>query len=136
MIFLLILIQSGTGFLNVKADQDSLPVYVDNDYIGKTPIIRHPLKADEYNVGFYPQDSIETASWQIKQGKIGALWRIAKYGEGTVKARIADNSVTTVELNHRKTMAASGKTKLKVFGCLGGVFAVGVIAGIGLSALF
>ena len=136
MLFLLILVQFSTGFLSVKADQDSLPVYVDNDFIGKTPIIRYPLKANEYNVGFYPQDSIETASWQLKQGRFGALWRIAKYGEGTVKAKIADNSVTTVELNYKKTMAAPGKTKFKVFGCLGGFFTVGVLAGIGISFLF
>ncbi len=133
---ILIIAQVSTGFLNVKADQDSLPVYVDDDFIGRTPITRFPLIADEYNVGFYPQDSIETASWQLKQGNLGALWRVAKYGEGTVKAKIAANSVTTIELNYKKTLAAPGKTKFKVFGCLGGVFAVGVIAGIGLSALF
>jgi hypothetical protein len=136
MMIILIFAQAGTGFLNVRADQDSLPVFVDNDYIGRTPIMRYPLKTDEYNIGFYPQDSIETASWQLKQGKLGALWRIAKYGEGTVKANIADNSVTTVELNYKRTMAAPGKTKLKVFGCMGGVFTVGILAGIGLSFLF
>src|SRR4030042_1487812 len=136
MIILLIVGQISTGFLNVKADQDSLPVYVDNDYIGKTPIIRYPLKTDEYNVGFFPQDSIETASWQLKQGRLGALWRVAKYGEGTVKAKIANNSVTTVELNYKKTIAAPGKTKFKEFSFLGGVFTIGVLAGIGLSALF
>lgn len=136
MMIILIVAQISTGFLNVKADQDSLPVYVDNDYIGKTPIIRYPIEPDEYNVGLFPQDSIETASWQLKQGKLGALWRIAKYGEGTVKAKIADNSVTTVELSYKKTMSAPGKTKFKVFGCMGGVFAIGILAGIGLSALF
>ncbi|MEO0127073.1 MAG: hypothetical protein ABIL44_04920 [candidate division WOR-3 bacterium] len=135
MIFLLFL-QLNDGYLTVKADKDGLPVFVDDDYIGNTPIIRYPLKPDEYNVGFFPQDSIETASYQFKSGNLGALWRIAKFGEGTVKVRIEANKETIVELNYQAVRSAPSKAKAKVFSCLGGVFILGILATLGFQAIF
>ncbi len=136
MILLLLITQLNAGYLSVKADQDSLPVYIEDEYIGVTPIIRHPVAPNEYNVGFFPQDSIEQASWRLKDGSIGALWAIAKYGEGTVKVLIKPDAVTTVTLNYRNTMAAPGRAKLKVGGCLGGVFLLGVGTALLLHAVF
>jgi hypothetical protein len=136
MILLVLIAQINAGYLTVQADQDSLPVYVDDEYIGVTPIIRHPLSPDSYNVGFFPQDSIEQASWRLKQGSISALWAIAKYSEGTVKVSIASDKVTKITLNYRNTMAASGKAKLKVGGCLGGVFLLGVGTALLFHAVF
>jgi hypothetical protein len=136
MILLFLIAQLNTGYLTVQADQDSLPVYVDDEYIGLTPVIRHPLAPDKYNVGFFPQDSIEQASWRLKQGSISALWAIAKYSEGTVKVSIASDKVTKITLNYRNTMAAPGKAKLKVGGCLGGVFLLGVGTALLFHAVF
>jgi len=136
MILLVLIAQLNVGYLTVQADQDSLPVYVDDEYIGVTPITKHTLVPDQYNVGFFPQDSIEEASWRLKQGSISALWAIAKYGEGTVKVQIKPDAVTKVNLNYSNTMAAPGKTKLKVGGCLGGVFLLGVGTALLLHAVF
>ena len=136
MILLLLVTQLNAGYLSVKADQDGLPVYIDDEYIGVTPIIRYPLAPDDYNVGLFPQDSIEQASWRLKEGSISALWAIAKYGEGTSKVRIAPDSVTTVTLDYRNTMAAPGKAKLKVGGCLGGVFLLGIVTTLVFQILF
>lgn len=124
------------GYLTVKADQDSLAIYVDSDFIGKTPIIKYSLKPDEYNVGFFPQDSVEQASWRLKEGSLNALWKLAKYGEGIVKIKIESNRETIVELNYRAVSAAPGKAKLKVFGCLGGAFLLGVLSTLGAQAIF
>ncbi len=136
MLLLLLLFQIDDGLLTVKADKDGLPVYVEDDYIGNTPIIKYPLKPGEYNIGFFPQDSIETASYQFKSGDLGALWRIAKFGEGIVKVRIESNKETIVELNHKAVSTAPGKAKAKVFSCLGGVFLLGVLATLGFQAIF
>jgi hypothetical protein len=135
MIFLLFL-QINDGYLTVRADKDGLPVFVDDDFIGNTPVIKYPLKPDEYNVGFFPQDSIETASYQFKNGDIGALWRIAKYGEGIVKVKIEPNKETIVELNYKAVRSAPGRAKAKVFSCLGGVFILGILATLGFQAIF
>jgi len=135
MIFLLFL-QINDGYLTVRADKDGLPVFVDDDFIGNTPVIRYPLKPDEYNVGFFPQDSIETASYQFKNGDIGALWRIAKYGEGIVKVKIEPNKETIVELNYKAVRSAPSKAKAKVLSCLGGVFILGILATLGFQAIF
>ena len=124
------------GYLTVKADQDSLPVFVDDDYVGKTPLIKYTLKPDEYNVGFFPQDSIEAASWRFKDGNIGALWKIAKYSEGIVKVRIASDRVTVVELNYAKVKQAPGKAKLKVGGCLAAACFVGALITLAVQAIF
>ena len=126
MILLILMTQIHNGYLSVQADQDSLPVYIDNEYVGVTPILKHPLVPNEYNVGFFPEDSMEQASWRFKEGSMSALWRIAKYSEGIVKVRIAPDTVTAVTLNYRNCMTAPGKAKLKVGGCLGGVFLLGI----------
>ena len=128
--------QLSNGYLSVQADQDSLPIYVEDEYVGVTPLLRYPLAPDKYNVGFFPQDSIEQASWRLKSGSISALWAIAKYGEGTVKVKIAPDSVTKVTLSYKDCMAAPGKTKLKVGACLGGVFLLGVGTTLLLHAIF
>ncbi len=135
MLFFLLL-QLENGYLTVRADRAGLPVYVDDDFIGNTPIIKYPLKPDEYNVGFFPQDSVENAAYQLKSGDIGALWRIAKFGEGIVKVKIESNKETIVDLNHKAVTAAPGKAKAKVFSCLGGVFILGILATLGFQAIF
>jgi len=136
MLIFIIFYQLNNGYLTVRADRDSLPIYVDDDFIGNTPVIKYALKPDEYNVGFFPQDSIETASYQFKSGNIGALWRIAKYGEGIVKVKIESNRETIVDLNYQAVKSAPGKAKLKVFSCLGGVFILGVLSTLAVQAAF
>ncbi|MGQ9664770.1 MAG: hypothetical protein ACUVQ3_09860 [bacterium] len=136
MIILLIYLQLSDGYLTVRADKDSLDIYVDDNFIGKTPIIKYPLKPDEYDVGFFPQDSIETASYQFKNGNLGALWRIAKFGEGIVKVRIEPNRETIVDLNYQAVKSAPSMAKLKVFGCLGGMFILGVLSTLAVQSAF
>lgn len=136
MILLLCILLAEQGYLNVEADRDSMPVFVDNDFIGLTPIHKYALPLDEYNVGFFPQDSVEEASWQLKDGHLSALWKIAKYSEGIVKVRIAKDKLSTVTLNYKKVEQAPGKTKLKVFGCIGGAFLLGVLTTLAVQAVF
>jgi len=135
MIFLMVFCQLNQGYLTVRAGRDSLPIFIDSDYIGKTPIVKYALKPDEYNVGFFPQDSVEEASWRFKDGSIGALWKIAKYSEGIVKVRIAPDSVTVIELNYKKVEQAPRKAKLKLGGCLGGTFVLGVLVTIAVQTI-
>ncbi len=136
MLILIIFLQLNDGYLTVRAEKEGLSIFVDDDFIGKTPIIKYPLKPDEYNVGFFPQDSIETASYQFKNGNLGALWRIAKYGEGIVKVRIESDRETIVDLNYQAVKSAPGKAKLKVLGCLGGVFILGVLSTLAIQSAF
>jgi len=136
MVLILILSQLNFGYLTVRAEQEGLPIYVDSDFIGKTPIINYPLKPDEYNVGFFPQDSVEQASWRLKGGSLGALWKIAKYSEGIVKVRIAQDSITTVVLNYKKVTRAPGKAKLIFGSIIGGVFILGVLSTLAVRAVF
>jgi hypothetical protein len=62
MVILLCVLMQNPGYLTVTADQDGLPIFVDNDSVGVTPLTRYALPPEEYNVGFFPQDSIEDAS--------------------------------------------------------------------------
>lgn len=136
MILLLLVVQTNCGYINVQADQDSLPVFVDNEFIGKTPVLKYPLLPDEYNIGFFPQDSVEEASWRLKDGNISALWKIAKYSEGIVKVKINPNAITTIKLNYEKVKKAPSKAKLKIIGCLGGVFVLGILTTLAVQAIF
>jgi hypothetical protein len=136
MILILLLTQLNNGYLTVRADRDSLPVYVDNDYVGLTPVVRYPLKPDEYSVGFFPQDSIENASWRFKSGSLGALWKVARFGEGMVQVRVAPDSLTEVELSYARVTRAPGRAQCLVGGILGGVFALGVILTLAAQKIF
>jgi len=136
MILILLFTQLNNGYLTVRADRDSLPVYVDNDCIGQTPVIKYPLKPDEYSVGFFPQDSIENASWRFKSGSLGALWKIARFGEGVVQVRVAPESLTEVELSYRRVTRAPGRAQCIVGSVLGGIFALGVLATLAVQKIF
>jgi hypothetical protein len=136
LLLLFILLAQNQGFLSVDADQDSLAVYVDNDSVGITPLIKYPLAPDQYHIGFFPQDSIEEASWELKNGSISALWKLARYSEGIVKVWIASDTLTSVELSYKAVEKAPGKAKLKVTGCLGGAFLLGVLTTVALYAIF
>jgi hypothetical protein len=136
MILILLLTQLNNGYLTVRADRDSLPVYVDNEYIGLTPVIKFPLKPDEYSVGFFPQDSIENASWRFKSGSLGALWKVARFGEGMIQVRVAPDSLTEVELNYRRVTQAPGRAKCLVSGVVAGIFTLGVLVAIAVQKLF
>ena len=128
--------QINTGYLSVTANQDSLSIYVDNVYIGKTPISKYPLPPERYTIGFFPEDSVEAASWRLKNGSISAIWQLAKYGEGVVKVEIVPNKTTTVQLDHRRVMRAPGRAKLKVAACLGGTFILGVLSVLAIQTVF
>lgn len=136
LVLVFLVTQLNTGYLTVTADQDSLPIYVDNAYIGKTPVSKHPLPPERYTVGFFPEDSVEAASWRLKNGSITALWQLAKYGEGIVKVDIARNKTTTVQLDYREVMKAPGRAKIKVAACLGGTFLLGVLSVLAIQAVF
>jgi len=136
MILILLLTQLNNGYLTVRADRDSLPVYVDNEYIGLTPVIKFPLKPDEYSVGFFPQDSIENASWRFKSGSLGALWKVARFGEGMIQIRVAPDSLTEVELNYRRVTQAPGRAKCTVGAVAAGIFALGVILTLAVQKIF
>lgn len=133
---LLCLIMQNPGYLTVTADQDGLPVYVDNDSVGVTPLSRYALSPEEYNVGFFPQDSIEDASWRFKEGTVSALWKLARYSAGIVKVRIAPDTVAKIELSYEDVENAPRSAKLKVTGCLGSVFILGVLTTVALYAIF
>lgn len=136
VLLFMLMVGQDTGYIEVIADQDGLPVYVDDDSVGITPLIKYALPVDEYHVGFFPQDSIEEASWRFKEGNINALWKLARYSEGIVKVRIAPDSLTKVELSYRNVKNAPRSAKLKVTGCLSGAFLLGVLTTIALYAIF
>lgn len=134
--FLLLCAELNAGYLTVTADRDSLPIYVDNELIGLTPIVRYALPPDQYTVGFFPEDSIETASWRLKNGSIGALWQLARYGEGVSEVTIASDRVSSVYLDHRAVASAPTRAKLKVGACLGSTFLLGVLSVLAIQAVF
>ena len=135
-VLIFLIAQMGNGYLCVHADQDSLPVYVDNDYIGKTPVTDYPLTADRYTVGFFPEDSIEAASWRVKNGSIRAIWQLARFGEGVAKVDIAPNRTTTVRLDYSSVMRAPGRAKLRVAAILAGSFMLGALSVLAIQAAF
>ena len=123
-----------SGYLTVKSNSVGIAVYLDGDYLGRTPVEMHQLKPGTYSVSIISNDSLENVYWRLRQGKVGAklssLWRLAAVNAGTASVRVESGKVTEVMIDYGKVLNAPTETKLIVFGSIGGVFLVGAAVGL------
>jgi len=135
----LVLLLSGlapadSGYLTVKSNSVGIAVYLDGDYLGRTPVEMHRLKPGTYSVSIISDDSLENVYWHIRQGKVGAklsaLWRLAAVNAGTSSVRVESGRVTEVMIDYGEVLNAPTETKLIACGSIGGVFLVGAAVGL------
>jgi hypothetical protein len=123
-----------SGYLTVKSNSVGISVYLDGEYLGRTPVEMHRLKPGNYSVSIISNDSLEKVYWHIREGKVGAklsaLWRLAAVNAGTYPVRVESGRVTEVLIDYGRVLNAPMETKLIAFGSIGGLFLVGAAVGL------
>lgn len=122
-----------SGFLTVRSNSVGIAVYLDGEYLGRTPVEMRRLKPGEYSVSIISNDSLENVYWHIRQGSIGAklssLWRLAAVNAGTNSVRVESDRVTELMIDYGKVLNAPTEAKLIACGSVGGLFLLGALVG-------
>ncbi len=123
-----------SGYLTVKSNSVGISVYLDGEYLGRTPVEMHRLKPGSYSVSIISNDSLEKVYWHIREGKVGAklsaLWKLAAVNAGTYPVRVENGRVTEVLIDYGRVLNAPTETKLIAFGSIGGLFLIGAAVGL------
>jgi hypothetical protein len=122
-----------SGFLTVRSNSVGIAVYLDGEYLGRTPVEMHQLKPGEYSVSIISNDSLEKVYWHLRQSSVGrklsSLWRLAAVNAGTHSVRVESGKVTELMIDYGKVLNAPTEAKLIACGSVGGLFLVGAIVG-------
>ncbi len=123
-----------SGYLTVRSNSIGIAVYLDGEYLGRTPVEMHQLKPGSYSVSIISNDSLENVYWRMRQGSVGAklsaLWRLAAVNAGTASVRVESGKVTEVAIDYGKVLNAPTEAKLIACGSVGGLFLVGAAVGL------
>lgn len=122
-----------SGYLTVKSNSVGIAIYLDGEYLGRTPVEMHRLRPGSYSVSIISDDSLENVYWHMRQGSVGAklssLWRLAAVNAGTNSVRVESDKVTEVKIDYGKVLNAPTEAKLIACGSIGGLFLVGAVVG-------
>lgn len=122
-----------SGYLTVKSNSVGIAVYLDGEYLGRTPVEMHRLRPGEYSVSIISNDSLEDVYWHIREGNVGAklssLWRLAAVNAGTSSVRVESGKVTEMSIDYGKVLNAPTEARLIACGSIGGLFLVGAVVG-------
>lgn len=136
--FCLVLLLTGAappdaGYLTVRSNSVGIAVYLDGEFLGRTPVEMHKLKPGQYSVSIISNDSLENVYWRLREGNIGtrlsSVWRLAAVNAGTVPVRVEAGKVTQVSIDYGKVLNAPTEAKLIACGSVGGVFLLGAVVG-------
>jgi hypothetical protein len=122
-----------SGYLTVRSNSVGIAVYLDGDYLGRTPVEMRRLKPGDYSVSIISNDSLENVYWRLRQGKVGAklssIWRLAAVNAGTASVRVEGGKVTEVAIDYGRVLNAPTEAKLIACGSIGGLFLLGAVVG-------
>ena len=125
--------QADSGYLTVKSNSVGIAVYLEGEYLGRTPVEMHRLKPGEYSVSIISTDSLEKVYWHLRQSSVGkklsSLWRLAAVNAGTHSVRVQSGKVTEVMIDYGRVLNAPTEAKLIACGSVGGLFLVGAAVG-------
>lgn len=128
-----------SGYLTVRSNSVGIAVYLDGEYLGRTPVEMHKMKPGQYSISTISNDSLENVYWRIREGNVGAklssIWRLAAVNAGTVPAQVERGKVTEVTIDYGKVLNAPNEAKLIACGSIGGIFLVGAVVGFLLHLL-
>jgi len=122
-----------SGYLTVRSNSVGIAIYLDGEYLGRTPVEMHQLKPGDYSVSIISNDSLENVYWRIREGNVGvrlsSLWRLAAVNAGTNSIRVESGKVTEVTIDYGKVLNAPTEAKLIACGSIGGLFLIGAVVG-------
>jgi hypothetical protein len=122
-----------SGYVSVRSNSVGIAVYLDGDYLGRTPVEMYRLPTGSHSVSIISDDSLENVYWRLRQGRVGeklsSLWRLAAVNAGTNSVRVEKGKVTEVMIDYGKVLNAPTEAKLITCGSIGGLFLLGAVVG-------
>ncbi len=122
-----------SGYLTVRSNMPGIELYLDGEYIGRTPLERHLVAAGDYNLSIISNDSLDSVYWHLRRGSIGrrlsSFWTLAAVNAGTHQASVGRGQVTEVFLDYGRVLNAPTETKLVACSSLTVLFGLGMLAG-------
>jgi hypothetical protein len=128
-----------SGYLNVRSNMPGIVVYLDGDYLGRTPVENVRLAPDQYLVSIVSNDSLENVYWKLREAplgqKVSAVWTLAAINTGSQPVRVEAGRVSEVYIDYGRVANARSEAKFATFGVTGGLFLLGAIVGLVIGAL-
>lgn len=132
-------VTADSGFITIESDMPGLAVYLEGDYIGRTPVERKKVETGSFTVTIVSNDSLDLLYDGLRKGRVsrrlGSAWSLIGVDAGTHKVRIRRGEVTRVVIDYGRVLSAPREAK--TYACLGvgGVFGIGAIIGLVIGLL-
>ena len=122
------------GYITVKSNLPGLRVFLEGEFLGRTPIENEPVEPGSYMLSVASNDSLERLYDNLRHGglsrKLSSVWSLTGIDAGTQRVEIESRNVTEVFVDYGAVLSAPTKAKWTA-GCgVGGVFGLGAILGL------
>lgn len=122
-----------TGYVTVHSTLPGISVYLDGEYLGRTPVERRPFRAGSFLLTIVSNDSLENVYAAIRSGPVGgrlsAAWTLTAIDAGTYRVEVRPNTVSEVTVDYNRVLAAPGRARTFAGCAVGGLFGVGAALG-------
>jgi hypothetical protein len=127
------------GRLTVVTEPAGLPVYLDNEPLGRAPVVNLELAPGEYWVTMFNPDSLEDRYSVIRHGtpgaKLAALWYLARVNAGTSRIELGSGANRQVILSLPRANRAARRAKWLAGAAVGGPLVIGTALGLTIGLL-
>lgn len=122
-----------TGYVTVRSSLPGIAVYLDGDYLGRTPIEHRAFRTGSFLLTIVSNDSLENVYAGIRSGPVGgrlsAAWTLAAIDAGTYRVEVRPNSHSEVTVDYGRVLAAPGRAKTFAGCAVGGLLGIGTALG-------
>ena len=128
-----------SGYITVESDMPGLAIYLEGDYVGRTPIVKQKVETGSFTVTIVSNDSLDLLYDGLRKGpvnqRLNSAWSLIGVDAGTHRIRIRRGEVTKVFIDYGRVLSAPREAK--TYACLGvgGVFGIGAIVGLIIGLL-
>lgn len=132
IILLTVLLQApaDSGYVSVNSSLPGLSIWLDGDYIGRTPITAYAVKPGSYNLTIVSNDSLDVLYARFRSGRLGqklsSVWSLAAIDAGTFQLDIKPGTQAEVFIDYGRILTAPCRAKWLTGLGLGGFFLVSV----------
>ncbi len=125
------------GFLTVNSQPAGMPVYIEGEFAGAAPVVRHQLEPGRYWVTVVANDSLDRLYEALRSGgpgrRLSALWSLARIDAASTQVEILPGMETRVEISGRQMEQSACRAKWIFGGSVCGLFGLGTVLGLVLG---
>ena len=132
-------VPADSGFITIRSNVPGIAVYLESEYIGRTPIERSAHRPGSYILSIASNDSIEQLYARLRTGSVGkrlpAVWSLVGVDAGTQRVTIRSGQVTDVFVDYAAVLSAPSRAKWLTGCAVGGIFGIGAVIGLVIGLL-